>query len=77
MRGPVPVNEQRGGQAEYRAQFDAVVTFAMAAACGAEGFRVDVAGPDVTAAEVAALPGPGTALIRRATGQGMGQAVPR
>ena len=49
------MNEQRGGQAEYRVQFDAVVTFANGGGLRAEGFRVDVAGPDVTAEEVAAL----------------------
>jgi kynurenine formamidase len=49
------VNEQRGGQAEYRAQFDAVVTFANGGGLRAEGFRVDVAGPDVTAEEVGTL----------------------
>jgi kynurenine formamidase len=49
------VNEQRGGQAEYRAQFDAVVTFANGGGLRAEGFRVDVPGPDVTSEEVAAL----------------------
>ncbi len=49
------MNEQRGGQAEYRAQFDAVVTFANGGGLRAEGFRVDVPGPDVTSEEVAAL----------------------
>jgi arylformamidase len=50
-----PVNEQRTVQAEYRAQFDAVVTFANGGGLRAEGFRVDVPGPDVTSEEVAAL----------------------
>jgi hypothetical protein len=49
------VNEQRGGQAEYRAQFDAAVTFANGGGLRAEGFRVDVPGPDVTSEEVAVL----------------------
>ena len=49
------MNEQRTGQAEYRAQFDAVVTFANGGGLRAEGFRVDVPGPDVTSEEVAAL----------------------
>ena len=49
------MNEQRTVQAEYRAQFDAVVTFANGGGLRAEGFRVDVAGPDVTSEEVAAL----------------------
>ena len=33
---------------EYRAQFDAVVTFSNGGGLRAEGFRVDVPGPDVT-----------------------------
>jgi kynurenine formamidase len=49
------VDEQRSGLAEYRAQFDAVVTFANGGGLRAEGFRVDVPGPDVTVEEVAAL----------------------
>jgi arylformamidase len=49
------VNDQRTGQAEYRAQFDAVVTFGNGGGLRAEGFRVDVPGPDVTSEEVAAL----------------------
>jgi kynurenine formamidase len=49
------VDERRSGLVEYRAQFDAVVTFANGGGLRAEGFRVDVAGPDVTAEEVAAL----------------------
>jgi kynurenine formamidase len=40
---------------EYRAQFDATVTFANGGGLHADGFRVDVPGPDVTEAEVAAL----------------------
>ncbi len=49
------MTEQRAVQAEYRAQFDAVVTFANGGGLRAEGFRVDVPGPDVTSEEVAAL----------------------
>lgn len=49
------MDEQRGGQTEYRAQFDAVVTFANGGGLRAEGFRVDVPGPDVTSEDVAAL----------------------
>jgi hypothetical protein len=40
---------------EYRAQFDAVVTFANGGGLRADGFRVDVPGPDVTEQEVASL----------------------
>jgi arylformamidase len=40
---------------EYRAQFDAVVTFSNGGGLRAEGFRVDVPGPDVTEQEVAGL----------------------
>ena len=40
---------------EYRAQFDAVVTFANGGGLRADGFRVDVPSPDVTEPEVAAL----------------------
>jgi arylformamidase len=40
---------------QYRAQFDAVVTFANGGGLRADGFRVDVPGPDVTAPEVADL----------------------
>jgi arylformamidase len=42
-------------QAEYRAQFDATVTFANGGGLTADGFRVDVPGPDVSDEEVAAL----------------------
>ena len=49
------MSEQRNGHAEYRAEFDAVVTFANGGGLRAEGFRVDVPGPEVTSAEVAAL----------------------
>jgi arylformamidase len=41
--------------AQYRAQFDAVVTFANGGGLRAEGFRVDVPGPEVGEQEVAAL----------------------
>jgi len=41
--------------AEYRAQFDAVVTFANGGGLRADGFRVDVPGPDVGEQEVADL----------------------
>jgi hypothetical protein len=37
-----PVDERRSGLVEYRAQFDAVVTFANGGGLRAEGFRVDV-----------------------------------
>jgi arylformamidase len=40
---------------EQRAQFDAVVTFRNGGGLRAEGFRVDVPGPDVTEREVADL----------------------
>jgi len=40
---------------EYRAQFDAVVTFSNGGGLRADGFRVDVPGPDVTEQEVAGL----------------------
>jgi hypothetical protein len=40
---------------EYRAQFDAVVSFSKAAGLRADGFRVDVPGPDVTEQDVASL----------------------
>jgi arylformamidase len=40
---------------EYRAQFDAVVTFSNGGGLRAEGFRVDVPGPDVTEPEIADL----------------------
>ena len=51
----VQVNEQQDARAEYRAQFDAVVTFANGGGLRAEGFRVDVPGPGVTSEDVAAL----------------------
>jgi arylformamidase len=40
---------------EYRAQFDAVVTFSNGGGLHAEGFRVDVPGPGVSAEEVGRL----------------------
>ena len=40
---------------QYRAQFDATVTFSNGGALRAEGFRVDVPGPEVGEQEVAAL----------------------
>lgn len=40
---------------EYRAEFDAVVTFANGGSLRAEGFRVDVASPTPSESEVAAL----------------------
>ncbi|MBV9796253.1 MAG: cyclase family protein [Actinobacteria bacterium] len=40
---------------EYRAQFDAVVTFSNGGGLRADGFRVDVPGPGVTEDEVAGL----------------------
>src|SRR5260370_9099359 len=40
---------------EYRAQFDAVVTFSNGGGLRADGFRVDVPGPDVTEQDVARL----------------------
>jgi arylformamidase len=40
---------------EYRAEFDATVTFSNGGALHAEGFRVDVAGPESGDEEVAAL----------------------
>src|ERR1700753_1702532 len=38
---------------EYRAQFDAVVTFANGGGLRTEGFRIDVPGPDVSPQEAA------------------------
>ncbi len=43
------------GSTEYRAQFDAVVTFSNGGGLRADGFRVDVPGPDVTEQDVAGL----------------------
>jgi hypothetical protein len=43
------------GATEYRAQFDAVVTFSNGGGLRADEFRVDVPGPDVTEQEVASL----------------------
>ena len=40
---------------EYRAQFDAVVTFSNGGGLRADGFRVDVPGPDVSEQEAAGL----------------------
>jgi arylformamidase len=40
---------------QYRAQFDATVTFSNGGGLDAQGFRVDVPGPDVTEGEVADL----------------------
>jgi 2',3'-cyclic-nucleotide 2'-phosphodiesterase (5'-nucleotidase family) len=40
---------------EYRARFDAVVTFSNGGGLRADGFRVDVPGPDVTEQDVASL----------------------
>jgi arylformamidase len=40
---------------EFRAQFDAVVTFSNGGGLSADGFRVDVPGPDVTEQDVASL----------------------
>ena len=40
---------------EYRAQFDAEVTFANGGGLQAQGFRLDVPGPDVTEAQLAEL----------------------
>jgi arylformamidase len=40
---------------EYRAQFDAVVTFSNGGGLRVDGFRVDVPGPDVTEQDVAGL----------------------
>ena len=40
---------------EYRAVFDAEVTFANGGGLQAQGFRLDVPGPDVTEAQLAEL----------------------
>ncbi|HWG14618.1 MAG TPA: hypothetical protein VG268_15195 [Streptosporangiaceae bacterium] len=40
---------------EHRAQFDAVVRFSNGGGLRADGFRIDVPGPDVTEQEVASL----------------------
>jgi arylformamidase len=45
----------RGTAAEYRASFDATVKFGNGGDLAVHGFRVDVAGPDVSEAEIAAL----------------------
>lgn len=45
----------RMSASEYRAQFDAVVTFSNGGGLRADGFRVDVPGPDVTEQDVAIL----------------------
>ena len=45
----------RMGASEFRAQFDAVVTFSNGGGLRADGFRVDVPGPDVTEQDVAIL----------------------
>jgi hypothetical protein len=41
--------------AEYRAQFDATVTFSNGGGLTTEGFRIDVPGEDVSDEEIAAL----------------------
>ena len=41
--------------AEYRASFDAVISFSNGGDLSAHGFRVDVPSPDVSEAEIAAL----------------------
>jgi arylformamidase len=50
-----PVDHWRMSATEYRAQFDAVVTFSNGGGLRADGFRVDVPGPDVTEQDVADL----------------------
>jgi arylformamidase len=50
-----PVHHWRMSATEYRAQFDAVVTFSNGGGLRADGFRVDVPGPDVTEQDVADL----------------------
>src|SRR5580704_18654466 len=45
----------RMSASEYRAQFDAVVTFSNGGGLRADGFRVDVPGPYVTEQDVASL----------------------
>ena len=45
----------RMGATEFRAQFDAVVSFSNGGGLRADGFRVDVPGPDVTEQDVASL----------------------
>ena len=45
----------RMSASEYRAQFNAVVTFSNGGGLRADGFRVDVPGPDVTEQDVAIL----------------------
>jgi arylformamidase len=49
------MNHWRMSATEYRAQFDAVVTFSNGGGLRADGFRVDVPGPDVTEQDVADL----------------------
>jgi kynurenine formamidase len=49
------MNHWRMNATEYRAQFDAVVTFSNGGGLRADGFRVDVPGPDVTEQDVADL----------------------
>src|SRR5436305_12883690 len=49
------VNHGLMSATEYRAQFDAVVTFSNGGGLRADGFRVDVPGPDVTVQDIAGL----------------------
>lgn len=49
------MSDSASRNSEYRAQFDASVTFSNGGALHAEGFRVDVPGQDTTEAEVAKI----------------------
>jgi kynurenine formamidase len=51
----IVVDHGRMTDTEYRAQFDAVVTFSNGGGLRADRFRVDVPGPDATEQDIAAL----------------------
>lgn len=53
----VPVRDERdkGTMTQYRAVFDAEVTFSNEGGLQAQGFRVDVPGPEVTPEEIGRL----------------------
>jgi arylformamidase len=51
----MPWEAQHGAVTDYRAEFDADVTFRNGGGLRAQGFRLDVASPEVTGAEVAEL----------------------
>src|SRR5262245_33464443 len=51
----MPFLPDHGGMTEYRASFDANVTFTNGGELQAQGFRLDVSGPTVSEAELARL----------------------